>query len=365
MFTKTRMIFFIASLIFTLLLSPSCTPATQTLPTPSITPPPNFIGRFLLLNEQNGEIAIYELNFPMEQPNPLWVNFPGSTLSAVISSDGHFVFLLDSQVMVDLTNGDSVQLALGDMDFAIFSPENIYLAYGTNGNNLVAASIHVINLTTQVNTILYEGTCADYIGKGILCGRIEGIHWIDKNTLVYSAFFGDMPLRVFGPPYEVNANHTAVVTTQGKILNEFNMPRLHNAITSGSTVVIDDNDGTGSCSWLSAPELLAGTPQPHPFTGVEKSIFTDFLPCPILSPDGQSALFIDINSGSWQILNLSTWEVSVSYPSLTSCDDLVWSPDMSQVACLNGDRLGIISPNTTTQSILLDKATYDLLAWLP
>lgn len=360
-------------------------PTWTPTPAPTATSIPSFIGRILILGTQADGLVVYEFKPGMDMPQPLWTRLPGkrdpypNTEPAVTSPNGRYVVLPGEHLVLDLTDGKYTQLDMApDIQisdpwefFAVFSSDNVHLAYGVQPLHIFnKAALYVINLSTGAVVSLYESPCSSYLLAGIVCGKFQGVHWIDDRTLVYNGFAGSMPRTVTSPGYfEVNPDKTRIVTVEGKIIEELEpiFFDVNYRVGAGPTMLVMLPPEHTSCGWLEAAELKQGIIKPRPIES-----YSDYY-CGTLSSDGK--YIVQGDQKMWRLIEIRTGR-EFQLPSIsTGCYGPIWSsPDGKSIACRGWDNgpantLHIVSFQAGSVQVIavngLNPNDWDVLAWLP
>jgi hypothetical protein len=198
---------------------------------------PLLSGRILSFNPNvcrvDEQFSILEYEVGMGSSfTPLWTALPCNfSTGVIVSPDRHFAMFISDLphvelLLFDLTSGEYKYLTLPEIhsrDFhsrGAFSPNDRYFAYAENGYILSISRLHLLDLATGKDSILFESSHANYSSPGMafsstsVYADIGNPQWIDETTLVFSGYSGDMPVATkFGA--HVDPNHTFVMDVDG------------------------------------------------------------------------------------------------------------------------------------------------------
>ena len=298
----------------------------------------------------------------------------------VISPGGKYFLPRPSatdMMLVNLSDGGTRSLAFpGDIyvypedDFyGAFSPDERYLVYTLNSrNNYYRNGVFLLDLASGETNSLYESPCAFYLAVGTVCGETGQPYWLDGETLLVSAFTGEMPFQVPVGAESPSPNSYIVLATDGSLqVTEGVFPVTAQVQVSATSVGFLRASGL---HWTAITDLLQGSFQ------------ANVLPAEtaFLSPDGRYVLrTID---DQWLLTELATSvDQEIGALAVADCDPrkVGWSPDGKFVVCVTRETTDqfdqlqhtlrlIVLEGSQTQILLPAYYSGDwesFLAWLP
>jgi hypothetical protein len=379
MLQKNRFITFIVPVVILLLLSCACTAPINETPdaiqevriatptsaaveevrvvTPTLLPitkksHPSLIGKLILQRlgtNSKGEYTssgLFELQGGWSEPRKL--TDPGFDQSAItgkiiaVSADQRYIvfgphFLLNTETgtTAPVPYTDKTSLDYG-VRAAAFSPDRHYLAYTVYPNYTLMVMELISNTVGQI----YQSSCAEYQLGGVRCTELGDPSWIDSNTLIFAHRQGLSFSFQLGSNDDPNTlNHITVMTKQGDVILSAESPPNDDYRAIGD-VVFRYYNGEYVDAWLDKKDLSNGVYQPHSLCGSDEA-------CDIrgrlstVSRDGRHILSSDeFPSRMIEVRTGHTTDFGTRYVSecgrITSC---LWSPDETQLACLELDFL--------------------------
>jgi len=248
-----------------------------------------------------------------------------ATRLAATSPDGRYAVIKPHDLQ-DRMSGETMPLPVDTANVGVdywvqaaFSPDGEYLAY-----SVLASRLYVLHLASKKADRIYASPCAEYIGRGQVCGALGAPVWIDPDTLLFTHYAGVFPTVIHDPPEPGDPRHenrTTVMTKQGNEI--LSVAQLYGTCAVHGNTIFVGHSGYFH-AWLERDDLLKGAHAPHPLPGGQ-------IGATWLSPDGR---YVVRPGRPWRLIELRTGQettLGTSYePVMPSC---MWSPDQTSVAC--------------------------------
>jgi WD40 repeat protein len=313
---------------------------------------PSLTGKLLLQRVgtdsegQSISLGLFELQGGWREPREL--TDPGFDQSAItgtiiaVSPDQRYIvfrphFMLDTENGTTAPIPDTVGTSLVyQIGAAAFSPDGRYLAY------IADRVLSVMELTSNTARQIYQSKCTEYIYGGFQCSYLGDPSWIDSNTLVFAHRKGLPFTFVQGSEEDPNTpNHITVMTYQGDVILSAESPAYRDYRAIGNVVLRYYNKEWVD-AWLDGTDLGNGVYQPHNLCGSTDSC-SRLGSLETASRDGRYILSSD--DSQWRIIEVRTGhETDLGTRHQPSCSyftKCLWSPDETQLACLDWDACNV------------------------
>lgn len=391
MLQKHILITFIVSEVILLVLSCACTaPTTETpaavqevrvvSPTPAaveevrvVTPTllpitkesqPLLTSKLLLQRlgtNSKGEYTssgLFELQGGWSEPRE--ITNPGFDQSAITGdiiavSPDHRYIVFGPHYMLDTGGGKTIPIPYTSetsLDYGIraaaFSPDGRHMAYTVYPNYALMVMELISNTVRQI----YQSDCAEY-QLGERCAELGDPNWIDSDTLIFAHRQGLSFSFQSGSEDDPNTlNHVTVMTYQGDVILSVESPSHDNYRAFGDVVLRYDNRWVDA--WLDGTDLRKGVYQPHNLCGSNEACSRGGW---VMTASRDGRYILSSDDSQWRKIEVRTGhetDLGTRYMPecgrITSC---LWSPDETQLACLEFNFLNARNDDCKEQDKLL------------